>query len=221
VTPTRLGLLDRVPRIVRHLLIQLAAVLLAWGASDLVPWLGQHGGVAAIAGALLGQLLLIVTPLVRTYGVGQPAAGPRPDGGYARAVWRPALVLTFALIGFAVLTSSAAFAHPPRRPAAAPVLHLGIGGAGDCSGTIVVAYGTETLDGTAWSARPDDGRVGLQVHYVGDGSGAGAWTTVPAVSGGEGRLRLAAGGPTFDLVRVIRTDTGVTSTPRPIGLCPA
>jgi hypothetical protein len=118
VIPTRLGLLDRVPRIVRHLLIQLAAALLAWGASDLTPWLGQHGGVAAIAGALLGQLLLIVTPLVRSYGVGQDA--PRQDGGYARAVWRPALLIVLALLAFALLSSSQAFARPAPAPAACP-----------------------------------------------------------------------------------------------------
>lgn len=125
--PTRLGLLDRVPRVVRHLLIQLGAVLLAWGASDLVPWLGQHGGVAAIAGALLGQLILIVTPLVRTYGVGQPprdirgTASPfRSDAGHARALWRPALVLTPILLAIAVLTWSRASARPAPAAQACP-----------------------------------------------------------------------------------------------------
>ena len=185
---------------------------------------------ALAAGLLTGtaatwaQVLLAIATALGVYGVPNeplPLARPRSDGGYARAVWRPALLLTLALVGFAILSSSTAFAHPPRRPAPSPVLHLGIGGAGDCGPALVVAYGTEVLDGTAWTPRPDDGKVGLQVHYVGDGSGAGEWATVPAVSGGEGRLRLAAGGPTFDLVRVIRTDTGVTSTPRPIGLCPA
>lgn len=64
-------LLDSMPAMWRHLVIGLLAALLGWGGSDLVPWLAQHGPVAALVGALLGQVLLVVTPWLTTqYGVG-------------------------------------------------------------------------------------------------------------------------------------------------------
>lgn len=68
-------MLDNLPPIVRHLIIGLLMGLLGWGSSDLVPWLGEHGPAAAIAGVLLGQVLLVVTPLVRQYGVGARRPG--------------------------------------------------------------------------------------------------------------------------------------------------
>lgn len=61
--------LDRLPRIWRHLLIGLLYVTLSWAASDLLPaispWLSAHPPLGPLAGALLAQLLLVVTPLVR------------------------------------------------------------------------------------------------------------------------------------------------------------
>jgi hypothetical protein len=63
-------MLDRLPAWARHLLIALISALLAWAASDLVPILTDQGGLAAVAGAVLTSLLLVLTPLVRQYGVG-------------------------------------------------------------------------------------------------------------------------------------------------------
>lgn len=102
----------------------------------------------------------------------------------------------------------------------APV-HIGVTAAGTCTTALVVAYSTEALDGVTWKARQDDGKAKVQLHYVGDGSGAGQWADVASVSGGENRRRVTLQVPTFDLVRVVRTDTGVTSTGRAPGDCPA
>jgi len=62
--------LDDLRRPVRHLVIALAAALLSWTGSDLVPVLRDHGPTGALMAALLVQVTLTVTPLVRTYGVG-------------------------------------------------------------------------------------------------------------------------------------------------------
>ena len=50
----KLGLIDRVPPIVRHLLILLVPPLLAWLASDVVPALDGQGGWVAVAAGVLG-----------------------------------------------------------------------------------------------------------------------------------------------------------------------
>jgi hypothetical protein len=63
-------MLDHLPAWARHLLIALISALLAWAASDLVPILTDRGGLAAVAGAVLTSILLVLTPLVRQYGVG-------------------------------------------------------------------------------------------------------------------------------------------------------
>jgi uncharacterized membrane protein YeaQ/YmgE (transglycosylase-associated protein family) len=67
----KLGLIDRVPPILRHLILLVVPALLAWLASDVVPALSGQGGWLAVVAGLLGQLLLVVTPLTRQYGVGQ------------------------------------------------------------------------------------------------------------------------------------------------------
>ncbi len=85
------GWLDRIPRPYRHLLIQLMACLLAWGASDLVPALHDQQGYAAVVGALIGQVLLVVTPLVRSYGASWDASSstPRPSGRHVETEGDP------------------------------------------------------------------------------------------------------------------------------------
>lgn len=73
-------MLDRLPAIARHLIIlllgALASVLLQWAGTDLVPWLKSlDGPVWSLVGALVAQVVLLLTPLVRQYGVGsQPPA---------------------------------------------------------------------------------------------------------------------------------------------------
>ena len=65
-------MLDRLPAPLRHLIIALISALLAWASTDLIPVLGKQGGTAALIGALMTEVLLVVTPLVRQYGVGAP-----------------------------------------------------------------------------------------------------------------------------------------------------
>lgn len=69
-------MLDSLPPLLRHLILVLIASLLTWAGADLVPYLRDMGGVAAIAGALLTTLVAILTPLTRQYGIG---AGQDPD----------------------------------------------------------------------------------------------------------------------------------------------
>jgi hypothetical protein len=64
-------MLDSLPPLLRHLILVLIASLLTWAGADLVPYLKDMGGVAAIAGALLTTLVAILTPLTRQYGVGR------------------------------------------------------------------------------------------------------------------------------------------------------
>lgn len=68
-------MLDALPPLVRHLVLMLAACLLAWAASDVVPWLQGQGGLAAAVGAFLVAALAVLTPLTRQYGIG----ARRPD----------------------------------------------------------------------------------------------------------------------------------------------
>jgi len=68
-------MLDNLPPIVRHLVLMLLATAAAWAGSDLVPWLQDQGGLAAITGALMAALVAVVTPLTRQYGVGRREAG--------------------------------------------------------------------------------------------------------------------------------------------------
>jgi hypothetical protein len=69
-------MLDSLPPLLRHLILVLIASLLTWAGADLVPYLRDMGGVAAIAGALLTTLVAILTPLTRQYGAFQRKAGP-------------------------------------------------------------------------------------------------------------------------------------------------
>jgi len=63
-------MLDRLPPQLRHLLLMLAASLLAWAGSDLVPWLRDEPAAAAWAAPLVVLLVNVLTPLTRQYGVG-------------------------------------------------------------------------------------------------------------------------------------------------------
>jgi len=63
-------MLDSLPPLARHLVLMLAACLLAWLGSDVVPFLHDKGGLAAAVGAFLVAALAVLTPLTRQYGVG-------------------------------------------------------------------------------------------------------------------------------------------------------
>lgn len=202
-------MLDRLPRIWRHLLIQTIAVLLAWAGSDLVPWLRDRpDGWAALAGVILGQLLLVVTPLVR-YLDPDATAGRHEDAGTSRAAFA-------ALVGFAlaaalvVATLLAGPADAHRRPAE----HVRTNGAQVCGGTLLVAFELEQLVGGAWTFRQDDGAAVVQLHHLGNGAAPGGqWETYVPASGGEGHLRLSVvGRPFWDAVRVVHD--GIASSPR-------
>lgn len=77
-------MLDNLPPLLRDLILVLAASLLTWAGADLVPYLKDMGGVAAIAGALLTTLVAILTPIVRGYGVGARRRGAVADDRYGR-----------------------------------------------------------------------------------------------------------------------------------------
>lgn len=200
-------MLDRLPRIWRHLLIQALAALLAWLGSDVVPWLRDRpDGWVALAGVLLGQLLLVVTPLVRYL---EPGEGDRGDSGTARAVL--VTLVGFALAGaLVVATLLAGPAEAHRRPAE----HVRANGAQVCGSTLLVAFELEQLDRGEWTFRQDDGGAVVQLRHQGAAAGPGGhWETYRTASGGEGHLRVAVGGlPYWDAVRVVHA--GVASSPR-------
>jgi hypothetical protein len=62
--------MDGWPPQLRHLALMLAASLLSWAGSDLVPWLRDQPAVAAWAAPLVVLLVAALTPLTRQYGVG-------------------------------------------------------------------------------------------------------------------------------------------------------
>jgi len=67
------GWFDSLPPFVRHGLFMLAATLLAWGSTDVVPFLNDQPGWGALAGTLLAALIAYFTPATRQYGVGRRA----------------------------------------------------------------------------------------------------------------------------------------------------
>jgi hypothetical protein len=59
----------------RHLVLLLAGVLIAWGGTDVVPFLQNQSNVTgALAASLVTAFLAWVTPLVTSYGVGSDTA---------------------------------------------------------------------------------------------------------------------------------------------------
>jgi hypothetical protein len=74
-------MLDRLPPEVRHLLLMLAASLLGWAGSDLVPGLQDRGGAAALLAPVVMTLVTILTPLTRQYGVGSDRSETEPLSG--------------------------------------------------------------------------------------------------------------------------------------------
>ena len=193
-------MLDRLPLPLQHLLTLVLPVLLGWGSSDVVPWLHGRGGWCSLAAALLAQLLLVVTPLTRQYGVGRHAA---PVSSWARS-GTLALVLLLALAA-AVLAPAG-----PVEAQERPTVYLGVTAATFCGGTLVVSYRTEQLDGRTWSGRQDDGRVDVQL----------AGRRLGSVSGGEARRRWTGPVPAGAMVSVVRTDGAhVASSAYPVEVC--
>lgn len=63
------------PAPVRHLVLLVASVLLAWAGTDVVPFLQNQSNVlGSILAAALLAVLSVVTPLVSSYGVGSARA---------------------------------------------------------------------------------------------------------------------------------------------------
>lgn len=63
------------PAPVRHLVLIVAAVLLTWAGTDVVPFLQDQGSVVgAVVAAALSAVLAVLTPLVTSYGVGAQRA---------------------------------------------------------------------------------------------------------------------------------------------------
>ena len=62
------------PAPLRHLVLAVASVLLAWAGTDGVAWLKDLPGSGALLAGLLAAVLAVITPLVNSYGVGAHAA---------------------------------------------------------------------------------------------------------------------------------------------------
>lgn len=77
-------MLDKLPPMLRHLVLMLAAALLSWAGTDLVPWLNGQPGWGALAGVFTAALIAYLTPLVKQYGLFQDgrheATGDRTEG---------------------------------------------------------------------------------------------------------------------------------------------
>lgn len=206
-------MLDSLPPMVRHLLLMLAATLLAWAGTDLVPWLEARPGVGAVAAALVTAAVAYATPLVRQYGVGSaPRDGRHELGG--RDVGS-ARVVGAAAVGAVLLVVTAAVpAAAAWRHARTPVMPV-VSTAYDCDGTLIVTFQAYRLDGRELRPVLDDGltRVVEARDVSGRSQPDGVWLRVVSTSGGDGRARAAGWrqqrgmlGAHPDLVRVIRTD---------------
>lgn len=224
-----LGWLDRLPRPIRHLLIGLLVVLLTWLAEDglpaIGPWLADHPPLGPLAGAALTQLLLYLTPLVRSYGATWgPSARTAPapgDAGRARLALIGAVVLVLLAGASAPAVASAV---RPHRPAFGWV---GVTCAEEVDPVpagrqILISYRMEDQQGHAMVPRVEDSGVLVRVetHQVGSRFGFGGQWAVLGHAAGEARwLAVVPPETQVDQVRVTRLDVGVTSVPWPIGGC--
>ena len=60
---------DKLPASVRHLILLAFPAVLGWVSSTFIPSLAGRGGVSAGVAALLGYLVLYLTPLTHQYGL--------------------------------------------------------------------------------------------------------------------------------------------------------
>jgi hypothetical protein len=68
--------MGKLPAGVRHLALAIAAVLIGWGGTDVIPFLNDHAKFGGpLAAAVVGALLAYFTPLVNSYGVGATTGG--------------------------------------------------------------------------------------------------------------------------------------------------
>lgn len=72
-----MGWLDRLPTWARDLILMIAAGILTWLGTDIVPMLQDKGGASALAAAALLLVINAVTPLTRAYG---PRRTPQTQG---------------------------------------------------------------------------------------------------------------------------------------------
>ena len=170
------------------------------------PW----GAVVLAAGTAAGVYAVPNRPL--------PSGAAKDTGQASLAqLWRTSGVLVLLMAATWVATGPAAAHWRPAPDLARPLklVLIDLNTVWICQGNVIAAYETIQVDGKVASLRADDGRVDMQVHT------AAGWLTVPDTSGGENWRRW----PLVDLpdlVRLVRTETGVTSVPRtPIEGCPA
>lgn len=109
--------------------------------------------------------------------------------------------------------------HPVRPVPVAQVDHLRTSGAWLCEGNLIVSYARERFDPAtkSWGLLLDDGQVAVQVER------AGAWVTLPTISGGEGVRRVQnTTAAELDKVRAVRTDSALAASARLVSAsCPA
>lgn len=212
-------MLDRLPRIWRHLLIQTIAVLLAWAGSDVVPWLKDRPEAwAMVGGILLGQLLLVVTPLVRYLDSGDAAR--HVDQGSVRVPLMAAAAFAFVTLLVVAALAAPAVARPRPMP------YVGVTDARACRGVLMTWFRSEELGDPhaslrLWRYTPDDG-VSFRAEGLFYGAWTGhtgsAWLTLEGQgSGGEHALRWPVGARGLpSLVRVVNVSAGVASEGAPI-----
>jgi hypothetical protein len=204
-------MLDTWPPILRHAAILVGGALLTWAVQDLAPvagpWLAAHQPWGPLAGALLAQLVLVLTPVQRAYG-----AGSRGAHAADRGAVRPGAVLpVVALVAVVLLTVTAAAPAGADRGGRRDPLWVGVRSACERTGVLEVEYGTERLAGGTWVVVPDSWGAAVQVHHVGAAAGPGGrWDDVPSTYRVEGLAAAdVAGGQAWDLVRVRMVVDGV------------
>jgi hypothetical protein len=75
-----MAMLDALPTWARDLVLMLAAALLGWAGTDLVPILHDQGGTAAVVAPIIVGVINALTPqLTRAYGLGRRPAGDAQD----------------------------------------------------------------------------------------------------------------------------------------------
>jgi len=172
---------DRWPRPLRHAAILLLGGLLDWAARDglpsVGPWLAAHEPLGPLAGAVLAQLVLVLTPLVRY----SPDAAP-PDAGRARTL----LLVGVAVVGLLAASAGPALARARPGRLVVPEVTRAIGGCGSDHRTYLTVR-TLLGDRGTWTASTDHAGVSVEGWFD------GAWRRPTQAATPDGGILADAG----------------------------